>query len=292
MSSHHDSGILGTIVGFIELAIELAWPLLTVILLVMAYRISSDKTLTLKAALQRAINSLKTIIGQRFILFFCTTLFVVAEQICHQFVPLKSTASDLGWGLLSGIGVDPLRMLFGAASFVGWIICQYIVFLDNMLDDQSIDQSLKHDKMSFVIFVVANMSAALAIVFGSFLLLVPGLFFSVILWVVPAVSICEKRGMTAIARCFVLADKEFWTLCKVVLPFTLALSLTASLPEVLALMTNAKIVLNTATALGNIIAFLLNVLSWQCQYDLYKYLVKSNGGEQDDTATKISQPQT
>ncbi|MBP6348808.1 MAG: hypothetical protein KA392_04680 [Candidatus Obscuribacter sp.] len=292
MSSHKDGNILDTFFGFLGLASELAWPVLTVVFLVLAHRISQDKDMNVQTVLRPAMSKLKTIIGQRFILFFFATLFTVVEQICHVFAPVKTNANDLIWGFLTELGIDPLRILIGLASMAGWIICQYIIFLDNMLDDQSVDEAHKHGKMRFLLFVVANMASAMAIVLGSFLLLVPGLFLYTILWIAPAISICERRGITAIGRCFILADKEFWSVAKVVLPFSLAMSVTAAVPDIMALVINSKILLASTTAVCNILVFAITVLSWQCQYDLYKYLVKSNYGVQDDPTAKTSEPQT
>jgi hypothetical protein len=276
MSSHKDGNILDTFFGFLGLASELAWPVLTVVFLVLAHRISQDKDMNVQTVLRPAMSKLKTIIGQRFILFFFATLFTVAEQICHVFAPIKTNANDLIWGFLTELGIDPLRILIGLASMAGWIICQYIVFSDNMLDDQSVEEANKQGKMRFLLFVLANMASALAIVLGSLLLLVPGLFLYAILWIAPAISICERRGLTAIGRCFILADKEFWSVAKVVLPFSLALSITAAVPDLMALVWTNKILLASTTAVCNILVFTITVLSWQCQYDLYRYLVVAN----------------
>lgn len=276
MSSHKDGNILDTFFGLLGLASELAWPVLTVVLFILAQRISQDKDMNLQTVMRPAISKLKTIIGQRFILFFFATLFMVVEQICHVFAPVKTNTNDLIWGFLTELGIDPLRILIGLAAMAGWIICQYIVFLDNMLDDQSVEEAYKHGKMRFWLFVVTNMASALAIVLGSFLLLVPGLFLFTILWVAPAISICERRGITALGRCFILADKEFWSVAKVVLPFSLAMSIIAAVPDLMALVFNNKLLLASTTAVCNILIFAITVLSWQCQYDLYRYLVVAN----------------
>jgi hypothetical protein len=75
MSSHKDGNILDTFFGFLGLASELAWPVLTVVFLVLAHRISQDKDMNVQTVLRPAMSKLKTIIGQRFILFFFATLF-------------------------------------------------------------------------------------------------------------------------------------------------------------------------------------------------------------------------
>jgi len=282
-----------SVVNIAMLCLSAAMTVGTLVLWAVASGASKANDLTLSSVCRESISRLKSVISRHKTVFYFTFSLLVLHQIALVSMALKPvTASDdlVKYGLETAI--DGMRALSALIIACGELTCQYIILKTNFTDDTASGAAYKYGKKQFGYMLVAQLIANILQMIGQLLLVVPGLILTNILWITSAVSIGEYRLITAISRSFQLAKNHFWDLAKIVMPFSVIVIAGQLLQEVLSFFAAPKAITTITEAAVTVVMFFVAILSWQSQYVLYKYLVKSNGGEQDDTATKISQPQT
>jgi hypothetical protein len=275
------------------LALSIAILIATIVTWIIAIIASKDKALTFKSVWHQATSKLVLFLHQYKLLFGLTFIALLVQQIgtvVLAVAPLNQADELVRYG--QNTAIDLARAVLSLIATCGKLLCQFYILKCSFANDTVSDASYKIGKKQFGYLLIAVFLANLINTTGLILLIVPGLILANILWLAGPVSIGEYRAASAISRCFQIAKNRFWDIAKIVMPFVTLITLGQLIPEAMVVFNAPAVATTIVEAISTISMLLLALMIWQCQYVLYKYLIKSNYGVQYDPTAKTSEPQT
>lgn len=281
------------ILNVLFLALSIAILVATSVTWLIAINVSKDKALTFKSVWHQATSKLVQFLNQHKLVFYLTFGALTVQQIGMTLLALAPiNEADELVRYAQHTAIDLARAILSLVVSCGKLLCQFLILKSSFIYDTISDASNKSAKKQFGYLLIAVGLSNLLNTVGLFLLVVPGLILANILWLAGPVSIGEYRAASAISRCFQIAKNRFWDIAKITMPFAALITIGQLIPEAMEVFKAPAGATTIVESVFAISTFLLALMIWQCQYVLYKYLVKSNYGEQDDPTTKTSEPQT